>query len=473
MTRFYTYLNENNSVDLSQYINNNEELKYALDVMKKIHNLGYEALIVGGFVRDVILGIPSNDIDIATNCPPDVIDNNFSTFDIGKNRDFGVNVIQYKGYQYEIAQYRKDVYQSLEGSKGADEVEIVSDFKEDSARRDFTLNSLGIDYKGNIVDHNNGTNDIKNKVVAAVGDARLRFKEDAIRMMRGVRAASKLGFDIESNTKETISKMSQDLSKVAPERIRQELVKMASQTGDKFADAIQILDEVGILEIILPEITKLKEFKENPKHHPEAYETGEGRVFDHTLAALRKNKIADPIVNFSVLLHDVGKGLGYEGGEYRFFRHAEKSKDLIDTISDRLKLSNKERNAILFAALNHMKIFKALDMKATKIMKLVNDENWEVLKAVSYCDDACRTGLFNRKDFDNIINNMEKISKRWGNKVTGKAAKIVDGERVMKITGLRPGPMVGEIIKKVTDDIVNKGSKEPIDKLIKRAYKEI
>ncbi|MFO7805181.1 MAG: hypothetical protein R6V30_05860 [Paracoccaceae bacterium] len=90
-------------------------------------------------------------------------------------------------------------------------------------------------------------------------------------------------------------------------------------------------------------------------------------------------------------------------------------------------------------------------------MKIVDDENWEVLKAVSYCDDSCRKNLFDKNKFDNIINNMEKIHKKWGDKTTNKTAKLVDGERVMKITGLKPSKAVGDIIKKVTDDIVNKG----------------
>lgn len=475
MTRFYTYLNEDNSIDLDKYTSSNPELRAALDLMKEINDGGYSALIVGGFVRDVILGIPSNDIDIATNMPPEEIDKHFNQIDIGQNRDFGVNVVKYKGFQFELAQYRKDIYRSLEGAKGADEVEIVSDFREDSARRDFRLNSLGIDYKGNIIDHNGGTNDIKNKVVAAVGDARVRFKEDAIRMMRGVRAASKLGFDIESKTKETIKDMASDLSKVAPERIHNELIKMASQSGSKFARAISLLDETGILDIILPEITKLKEFQEEKQHHPESYEEGEGRVFDHVLAAIRKNKVEDPIINLSILLHDVGKGITHKvrNGKNTFYGHAEESKEIIDNIADRLKLTNKERQAILFAALNHMKMMDALNMKKTKILKLVDNEHWSVLKAVSYADDACRKNLFDKKRFDHIISNMEKIHKKYGDKVTGKTAKIVDGKRVMKLTGLKTGPEVGQIIKKVTDWIVNKGTKEPIDKLILKAYKEI
>ncbi|MFW6272962.1 MAG: hypothetical protein ACOC2U_04190, partial [bacterium] len=127
----------------------------------------------------------------------------------------------------------------------------------------------------------------------------------------------------------------------------------------------------------------------------------------------------------------------------------------------------------LFSALNHMKMMHGLEMKPTKILKLVDDENWPILKAVSYCDDACRKNLFDEKRFNDIIHNMEKIYKRWGSKTTNQATKVVDGKRVMKITGLNSGPMVGKIIEKVTDMIVNKGSKESIDSLIKKAYKEI
>ena len=126
--------------------------------------LGYESLIVGGFVRDLLLGTPSNDIDICTNMPQEEIEKHFKTIDIGKNKSFGVSIIQKDGFNIETAQYRKDVYNDLTGSKGADTVELISSFKEDAKRRDFTINSLGIDYQGNIVDHNNGTNDIKNKV---------------------------------------------------------------------------------------------------------------------------------------------------------------------------------------------------------------------------------------------------------------------------------------------------------------------
>lgn len=269
MTKFYNYLNEQEKLDWSDYKKQIPELSPALEIMEKIEDFGYEALIVGGFVRDIILGIPSDDIDICTNMPIDEIEKYFNTYDIGKNKEFGVVVVKYKGYDFELANYRADIYSSLEGSKGAEEVELISSFKEDAARRDFILNSLGINYKGEIVDHHGGANDIKTKKVTTVGNPKLRFKEDATRLLRGVRFSSKLGFEIEGETKETMKKMAGDISKIAPERIRKELIKMASQSGEKFADAILTMNEIGILEIILPEITKLKEFKEMHFYHPE------------------------------------------------------------------------------------------------------------------------------------------------------------------------------------------------------------
>jgi len=475
MTRFYTYLNEESALDRwDEYIQSNPMLYSAVQVLKKINKKGFKSYIVGGGVRDIILGDDLHDVDIATNIPIDEIYNTFDkVFDIGKSKDFGIVVVKYGGYDYEVAQFRTDG-QYLNGRRPED-IEITMDFETDAGRRDFTINAMAIDANGNIIDYFDGKKDIKDKVIRTVGNPYDRFEEDYLRLTRAVRFSSKLDFDIDKETLDAIKSKKEYIKNIAPERLRDELVKMASQSGNKFARSISLLDETGILDIILPEITKLKEFQEEKQHHPEAYEDGEGRVFDHVLAALRANNVADPIINLSILLHDVGKGVTHKvrDGKNTFYGHAEESKEIIDTIADRLKLTNKERQAILFAALNHMKMPNALNMKSTKILKLVNDENWGVLKAVSYCDDSCRKGLFDKKRFDNIISNMEKIYKKWGDKTTNKMAKIVDGQRVMKLTGLKPSKEVGQIIQMVTDWVVNKGTKDPIDKLIMKAYKEI
>jgi tRNA nucleotidyltransferase/poly(A) polymerase len=296
-------------------------------------------------------------------------------------------------------------------------------------------------------------------------------------MLRAVRFAGKLGFDIEPKTKDAIKKNKDKIKGMARERIKDELWKMASQSGDKFANTIQILDDVGILEIILPELMKLKDFKENPAFHPEAYEDGKGSPFDHVLKALRKNKLEDPLVNMAILFHDLGKGVtAKREGEYdRFFGHAKEAEALIRQISSRLRLSKKEKSAILFTAINHMKMHNALDMKPTKIMKLVQDDNWEILKAVSYCDDKCRTGLFDKARFKDVIDNMEKINKKWGSKTSDKVAKVIDGNRVMKLTGLRPSKAVGQIIAKVTEIAISNNIKsdKELDKLILQVYGEM
>jgi tRNA nucleotidyltransferase/poly(A) polymerase len=268
--------------------------------MKKIQDLGYEALIVGGFVRDLLMGKPSDDIDLATNAPEEVLEKNFDTIDIGKNKQFGVSVIKYKGQTYEVAQYRKDLYGDLEKGKGADKVEIAKDFKDDSSRRDFTINALGIDGDGNIVDHHGGLKDIDKKVIAAVGDADIRFKEDEVRQLRGIRFASRMGFEISPETIEAMKKHAPEISKVAPERITKELRKIAKAGGKQLADAIVLMDKVGILQYILPEIAKMKELEHSPEHHPE------GNVFQHTLEALRTSDIKDDVVNVALLFHDLG-----------------------------------------------------------------------------------------------------------------------------------------------------------------------
>lgn len=211
----------------------------------------------------------------------------------------------------------------------------------------------------------------------------------------------------------------------------------------------------------------------NPEHNdPKKYKKFKGNVWDHVMSALKSNKIADPIVNLSILFHDLGKAItaGSKGGKPTYHGHAKAGKDLVDSIAKRLKLSNKEKEAILFAVVNHMKFhaFTSAGMKPSKIAKIVSDENWPVLKAVAYADEAARLHLFNPKEFQAVVDNFEEIKKKWGEKVINKTIKVVDGNRVMELLNLRPGPKVGEIIRKVTDDVLDAGIKDQgeIDNLI-------
>lgn len=230
----------------------------------------YTALIVGGSVRDLLMGKTDvHDVDIATNAPIDVLEASFKTHDIGKSKDFGIVTIKHKGFDFEVANFRKDLYEPGSSSGGADSTAKADSFKDDAARRDFTFNAMGVTSSGEVIDYYGGADDIRKGVVRAVGDAKQRFEEDAARLLRAIRFASKFGFDIEHDTEQAIKKLSFTINNLAPERIHQELIKTAELGGPALAKYIRKLDRVGLLDKILPEISALKTHFHSPTHHPE------------------------------------------------------------------------------------------------------------------------------------------------------------------------------------------------------------
>ena len=456
--------------DWMQYVKKNSELAAGVKVLQKINKAGYKAYIVGGPVRDITLGKHPNDIDIATNMPMDKLAKMFKTFDIGKSKDFGIVVAKEGGHNFEIAQFRADG-KYIDGRR-PESVTIKGSFEDDAGRRDFTINAMGINAKGEILDYFDGKRDIQNKVLRTVGDPLKRFGEDYLRIMRLARFSSKLGFDIDPETKKAAKKLSPNILSLSPERIKDELIKSASQSGEKFAEYIQILADLKILRLILPEVMNLKWFRENLQHHPETRGHG-GTVYSHVMAALKQSKTADPIKNLAILLHDVGKGvsLSHEEGLPRYLRHARKSVDLVNDLANRLKMSTKEREALIFGVGNHMKFHNILKMKPSKIAKLANDDNWDVLVAVGKADEYSRGETFRHAgEFEKIVDRAVEIKNKYGTKEVEKRLKLVDGNHVMTITGLKPGPKVGEIIKNTTEWIMDNDVKDKdiIDDYIRR-----
>lgn len=339
--------------------------------------------------------------------------------------------------KYKIVEYESK-------GKGADTVKIGVSFKDDVSRRDFTINSMGIDAKGNIIDHFGGGQAIKDKLIKTVGDPDKRFGEDNLRMIRAVRFSSRLGFGIEDKTMKSIQKHAKNIVKVSPERITKELLKMASQSGTKFADAIIQLDKSGLLVHILPEIVKMKEFEHEQTHHPE------GNVWDHTIAALRTNKLKDPIINLSVLLHDVGKIKTHalnDQGKHSYLQHASEGIDLLDKIAKRMKLDNKTKDAVIFASANHMKMHDFSKMANSKIVKLIKNDNWDVLLNVAIADSKSRGKLHNPKEFEDLKKKVEKLTIKYkSDDAQSQIRKVINGGLVMKLTGIKPGPKLGEVI---------------------------
>ena len=455
MLSFKMFITEKTDAkDWQKYLKSNSMLAAGVDVLKILTKGKYKAYIVGGTVRDIILGDNPHDVDIATNMPLEAIESLFKSHDIGKSKDFGIVTIKHKGHDFEVAQFREDG-KYIDGRR-PETVNIVSNFKDDANRRDFSINSMGIDKDGNIIDYFDGKRDIKNKVIRAVGNPLDRFKEDKLRMMRAARFAAKLDFDIDDDTKNAIIDQSGYIKDIAMERVRDELLKTAGYGGDKFAKMIEILDSVGILEIILPEIVQMKKFEHNPKHHPE------GGVFDHVMAALKASKSKDPITNLSILLHDIGKNVTHsitdEGP--RYLGHAKEGLDIIDTIADRLKLSNDDRDAVKFASLNHMKFHELTKMSNSKIIKLIRDKNFQILVDVAKADAEARGHLWNPDEWETILDKIEKVKNGMKPSEYDELKKLLNGNKIMNILNIKAGPKLGDIINNTLDWAIDNGVKD-------------
>lgn len=440
-------------IELKKHIHN-LSLQKGIEILNILEEHGYDAYIVGGAVRDLITGekIP-DDIDISTNTPMKKIESLFDTHDIGANKDFGVVVARYKEENFDIAQFRRDG--KYTDGRRPDTIEILDSFRADAERRDFTINAMAIDSKGNVIDYFNGIDDIHNRIIRTVGNPDVRFTEDYTRMLRAVRFSSRLNMDIYPDTFNSIKRNAINIPFVAQEKITKELFKMATNTGKKFSLAIKTLNDVGLLKHILPEIHDMNNYEHSETHHPE------GNVYQHTLSALYENIGNDAVLNLSILFHDVGKIKTFEyiDGKRTFHQHEKVGSKLIKEIAIRMKLDNRTRDIMMFCALNHMKIHRILEMKNSKIVRLMDSPYWNMLLKVSYVDDRCRMHLFDRDRWQQIIDHTDNIKFKYANKendVHTVIRKTITGELVMKLKHIdKPCKLVGDIIRQTIEWIVD------------------
>jgi len=431
-------------------------LETAKRICRQIEAENYQALIVGGTVRDLLMELAPHDVDIATNMPISQISKKFKTYDIGKSRDFGIVVVNQDGYSFEIAQFRNDGNYS--DGRRPDSITKTSSFQEDSSRRDFTINAMGMTADGKIIDHHDGLQDIESKILRTVGNPRARFLEDKLRVMRLVRFATKLGFVIDKQTKITAKSMSKEIHSLAVERIQEELLKAAELGGKKFSKYIQLLDKLRLLQEILPEVAALKFKPETHEHHPENSNT-----FGHTLKALEFADDAKPMELIAILLHDVGKtttqGLK-STSHHTYHRHDAVGAVLVEALAKRLNFSNKEVELLVFTTKNHMRFHKILEMKPSKIMKLVGHDNFQELSVV------CAADSFGRRTYKEVVAHALTIKERVGNQ---KVTALVTGTMIMDLLGIEQGKEVGRIKNLVSEMVVDNNitDQKTINKLIR------
>ena len=338
----------------------------------------HQALLVGGCVRDLLLGREPADYDVATDATPVEVAGLFPE-SVAVGAQFGVMLIPKNGLKVEVATFRSDVGYS--DGRHPDRVVYSKTPKEDVQRRDFTINGLLMRHdNGEVLDLVGGRNDLKAGVIRAIGDPELRFAEDKLRMMRAVRFAARFGFEIEPATFRAVQHHVKEIQQVSPERLREELTKMLTEGAAR--RAFELLDETGLLEQVLPEIATMKGVKQPPEFHPE------GDVWIHTRLLLEQlAKGTSPTLAWGVLLHDVGKPPTFQsveetGDRIRFNHHVDVGVRMAEAICRRLRFSNEDTEQIAALVGNHMRFGAVRAMKKSTLKRFVRlprfDEHLEL-----------------------------------------------------------------------------------------------
>lgn len=429
-----------------------------------IQEIGGNSLIVGGAVRDFLMGIDPKDVDIATDVPVFDIEQRFDAYDIGKSKDFGIVTVNFKDHSFEVANFRKDG--EYTDFRRPDSVQISQSFNDDASRRDFTINAIGIDANGCIIDPFNGQGDISNRLIKCVGDAVSRFTEDPVRILRMARFAARFDFNIDKETFDASIQCVDLISKVAMERIKLEFWKSACN-GVVFERFLRTLEKIGMLNILMPEIMALKGKQQAVIHHPE------GCALCHTYSAIKVSISNDPLVNFSILMHDIGKAPAYkfEDGKHKFHGHEKIGIPIADSVCKRFKLSDFERKAVLFCVEHHMNAHRIDQLKNKKILSIVNSPFWCTLKMVMYADEMSRLHASRGPEqFWNKVNAAESIvaNLNQSSSATSRLNELANGYKIMMMTNAK-GKEVGRIKDAIHEFILDKNfnvSQEEIDKKI-------
>lgn len=421
-------------------VSSSDELRIGLELMQKIVGLfpTGEIYIVGGVPRDLLMGNEIDDVDMATNIPFESLSKHFELRNISKNDTQPVYTILYKNYAFDLAKFREDA-QTAMGRQQNISTEVDS-FETDTKRRDITINSFGLDHTGRIVDYQGGLQDLQNKVIRAVGNAKERFKEDATRLLRVFRFAAKMDFDIEPETLKAAKELKhllQDSSLISQESISQEMYK-AAKSGRTLSNFLQKLQDAKILHVILPEFTSMEGFDHDPQHHPE----GDAQVLGHIHECLKASPYTDPVINLAVMFHDFGKATTRgtkPNGFSNYHAHEAAGVPIVENIFKRLrfaKLGPDDKKNILAAVANHMYIH-GLDKLSLKVLRrIIHNPAWETIKAVGYCDEASRgSGMFNKQAFLDKIERAEaklNVIPGGGDELKKRISTIINGNMLMQ-----------------------------------------
>lgn len=422
------------------------------DMVEKLEKAGFKAYIVGGCVRDLLLGKEPKDWDIATDARPEEIQNIFP--DSLYENKFGTVAVKIRPEEknvetkvVEITTFRLE--EGYKDKRHPDKVKFAETIEEDLARRDFTINAIALNQKTGLVDPFGGRDDLKKKIIRSVGEPEKRFNEDALRLMRAVRLSAQLGFGVEKKTLEAIKLLSGSIKAVAKERIRDEFIKMIM--APRATEGLILLEETGLLRHIIPELREGMGCAQN-KHHVYT-------VFEHNAKALEYavKKDYSLEVRLASLFHDIGKPRSKrgEGPDATFYGHEVVGARMATKILDRLCFPKEVAERAVHLIRYHMFYYNVGDVSESgvrRFLRRVGPENVDDLMKVREAD---RIGSRVPKAFPYKLRHLKfMIDKVKHDPVHPKMLKV-KGDDVMNILDIEPGPKVGWILNSLLEEVLD------------------
>lgn len=435
----------------------NKDVNFILNTLKEN---GYEAYIVGGCVRDSILNKEPKDWDITTKAKPEDVIKLFDKVVLTGIKHGTVTVIVGKE-AYEVTTYRTDG--EYEDNRHPKEVQFVSSLKEDLARRDFTINAMAYNEYEGLVDYFGGIQDLNNKIIKTVGEPKRRFNEDALRMLRAIRFSAQLNFKIEEDTLCTIKDLKNNIQNISKERIREEFNKILLNNPRK----IEILKECGILEYIIPNISKTYNFKQN--NHYNIHD-----LYNHMLIA---TEFIEPILylRLTMILHDLGKiktKITEESGVLQFYAHAKESRKMAEDILKNLKYDNYTINKVLTLIEYHdYQLNSKLSIK--RILNKIGEELLKDLIKVQRADILSQNPVYAKERLLNLTtaeSNLDEIIIE--NECFNLKDLKINGEDLIKI-GFNKGKEIGDTLKYLLEVVIENPKLNEREELIIKAKEKL
>ena len=412
-----------------------EKEKKALEIVRRLRERGFAAYLAGGCVRDRLLGVEAKDYDVATDARPEVVQELFDdTIAVGAR--FGVIVVIVDGDTFEVATFRADA-PYIDGRRPSSV--RFGTVEEDARRRDFTIGGMYFDpASGRIIDLVGGMRDLHAGIIRAIGNPNERFEEDHLRVLRAIRFATRLDFEIEPATWTAMRRAAPKVAKIAAERVGEETV--AIMTGGRAGRGLELMRSSGLLEVVIPEVLPMVGCEQPANFHPE------GDVYRHTWLALSmlERGCAETLA-FGVLLHDVAKPQcrAEAGDKVTFYGHTEQGAEMAEGVMRRMRRSRFVQERVAYLVRNHLRLVMAPRMRQATLKRMLAEDGFGELLELSRMDALASSSNLGFYHF------CTKALAAMGHEEI-RPPRLIGGNDLIAI-GLKPGPQFKSILKEIED----------------------